>query len=126
MIVVEKSVTFVELNRILRKKMSRLFKKKDSNANPMPTKNADQMYIDFLSKKTGLPEGEIKVIIEKHFGSGNNQQLNREQFLQTYEDLVLGNTSDADALTNLIFTAFDTNGDKLISLKEFLVTINFF
>lgn len=105
--------------------MSRLFKKKNK-ANPTPTKDADQMYIDFLSKRTGLPEGEIKAIIEKHFGSGNNQQLNREQFLQTYEDLVLGNTKDADALTNLIFTAFDTNGDKLISLKEFLVSLFIF
>lgn len=94
-------------------------------SNPKRGQDFDKMYISVLCKKSGLPAGEIKTIIIKHFGSDIDKQLNKEEFLIAYEDLVLGNLSNADALTSLIFTAFDNNGDKLISLKEFLVGFDF-
>ena len=84
----------------------------------------DKLYLEFLSERSGLHYEEIKSIILKYFGKGFDRKLNRNEFTDLYENLVLVNHVEADSLTDLTFAAFDENKDGLISLKEFLV--NFF
>ena len=76
---------------------------------------------EIFQNHTSMSKLELELIHKEFYHKSKTGFLNKEQFVAFYLSLKNESYEKMGTLAEKIFNSFDTNGDELVDLREFMV-----